>query len=78
MYTYTLQTLTPSGDVFVVEWDGDTIHGSYGPLHHTETDAIVVNPETMTGYEFTSDDNDYLSGSEWGYPLASYDPAQAN
>ncbi len=77
MYTYTIQNAKPSGETFVIEWNGDTIHGLCGPLSGEEIGQAIRDIQFAPGFEFDPD----VAGIDdspdgWGYPTAVYDPSE--
>lgn len=47
---YTIQAARPSGDRYVIAWEGDTITGHHGPL--TDDDLTALTPETLADLAF--------------------------
>lgn len=73
MYTYSIQSYrTQTGDNYVIEWDGDEIHGMCGPLTTAETEQAIRDIKDAGSFEY-----DYEvggRGDDLGFPLATYDP----
>ncbi len=77
MYTYTIQSAKSSGEMFVIEWNGDTIHGLCGPLSGEERDQAIQDIQFAPGFEYDySEDGEMLPSTvnDWQPPKAVYDP----
>lgn len=46
----TIQAARPSGDRYVIAWEGDTIAGHHGPL--TDDHLATLTPETLADLAF--------------------------
>ncbi len=77
MYSYTIQASKQSGETFVIEWDGDTIHGLCGPLDPREQEQAVQDLTDAGSFEYNyAEDGEAIPASpdDWQYPVATYDP----
>lgn len=73
MYTYTIQHARPSGEAYVIEWDGEDINGICGPLDPHELKQAIRDIKDAGSFEYQP--NDFgTTPDDWGFPVASYDP----
>lgn len=77
MYTYTIQASKQSGETFVIEWDGDDIHGLCGPLDPNEREQAARDIESAGSFEYDAAGDMGTTPDDWQFPVASYDPNTA-
>ncbi len=63
MGTFTIQRIEQSGNIYVLEYDGDRPIGRFGPVR--EADLQGLTPDTLHLVEFDDEDFDEV----WGLPL---------
>lgn len=69
MNTRTIQTHSPSGCTYVLEYDGhNTIIGVSGDLHHEDVDALVNEPDLLWYIETDPDDALWANDQQWHAP----------
>lgn len=71
---FTIQMLNPSGDCYLLWWDGDTVTAYAGPLHHTDEDRLHDNPGRAYDWELDDDPDELarLNAASWQYHTFSF------
>lgn len=84
MTTYTIQAHATSGESYALKYDGDTIVGYCGPLHHSDRDQLLSDPQgnnpnalglTELDYEPVEDD-DFFNRTTWQPPVIAIEKPQ--
>lgn len=75
MYTYSVQQHRTSGEVYVIRWDGERIHGVCGPLTSEQVFLAVYDVEDAPAFDYEAPGAMGAAPQDWLPPLACHDPA---
>jgi hypothetical protein len=71
MTDYTISQHATSGESYALRWDGETITGYVGPLHHTDRAGLIAGTTvlgiTELDYE-PIEDGDFFNRTAWQAP----------
>lgn len=71
---FTIQNLEPSGDTFLLWWEGETIAACEGPLYDRHAAAFIASPDDAYEARLRWDPEELagLNVAAWGSPRMTY------